>query len=145
MSDRPSMLDVYMTFAFTVAARSTCKRYGTGAVIVSSDLRSVYSIGYNGSPHGQSHSCNGETGNCQCIHSEINALLKVTQKDPDKIMFCTHSPCPTCARYMIQSGFSKLYYYHQYRLLEGLYMLSDAGIIPVQHWSIVRLSFGDIS
>lgn len=128
MDIRPSIEEIYMMFAIILSFRSTCKRSKTAAIITSRDLRRIYSVGYNGSPHKFPHNCTGLPGRCGCIHAELNALLKVQVYDPEKIMFTIMSPCPTCAKYIIQSGFSKIYYLKQYRKKQGLKLLNQAGI-----------------
>jgi dCMP deaminase len=113
--DKIPMYEVYLRMAELISNRSTCIRLKTGAVIVSSDLSKVYSMGYNGNIQGGVNSCNGISGECGCIHSEENALLKMTFDDKNKVLFCTHSPCKNCAKKIIQSGFSDVFYREEYR------------------------------
>ena len=116
--DRPlrsPMYEVYMRMAEQISGRSTCIRLSTGSVITSHDLQKVYSVGFNGNIKGGVNSCNGIEGQCGCIHSEENALLKIGVGDKNKILFCTHSPCKGCAKKIIQSGFSDIFYRNEYR------------------------------
>jgi len=63
-----------------------------------------------------------------CVHAEINALIKVRVNDPRKVVFVTGQPCVTCAKAIINSGASKIYYRSAYRSDEGLELFKKAGI-----------------
>lgn len=63
-----------------------------------------------------------------CVHAEINALIKVRANDPEKVVFVTGQPCVTCAKAIINSGASKIYYRSAYRSDEGLELFKKAGI-----------------
>ena len=63
-----------------------------------------------------------------CVHAEINALIKVRVNDPEKVVFVTGQPCATCAKAIINSGASKIYYRSAYRSDEGLELFRKAGI-----------------
>lgn len=133
---RPPLTDIYMRLAFDLARRSTCKRLQVGSVIVTADLQQVLAIGYNGTGKGMPNdSCTGERGTCGCLHSEVNALIKCGRQHPDKVLFVTDSPCPMCAKAIINSGFSVVYYNRQYRDNEGLNILRNACIRTLS-WAI---------
>lgn len=63
-----------------------------------------------------------------CVHAEINALIKVRVNDPKKVVFVTGQPCVTCAKAIINSGASKVYYRSAYRSTEGLDLIKRIGI-----------------
>lgn len=126
--DRIPIFEIYMRMAEQVSLRSSCIRLKTGAVIVSSDLTQVYSIGFNGSVKGWVNSCNGIEGKCGCLHAEENALLKVRIADKNKVLFCTDSPCMDCAKKLIQSGFSDVFYRREYRDKKPIVFLHYHGI-----------------
>jgi deoxycytidylate deaminase len=63
-----------------------------------------------------------------CVHAEINALIKVRVNDPKKVVFVTGQPCITCAKAIINSGASKVYYRAAYRSSEGLDLIKRASI-----------------
>ena len=127
MEDRISLIECYLLFAKIISKRSTCKRYGTGTVITSTDMTKVFSVGYNGSPHNVKHNCNGKIGSCSCLHSEQNALLKKNTLE-EAMMFLTHSPCEICARFILQSNIKIIYYAKAYRILEPVDYLKNYGI-----------------
>lgn len=127
--ERPTLREVFGRFSQLVALRSTCTRLQVGSVITSADFTRVLSIGYNGNARGLPNTCDREeAGNCGCIHSEINALLKLDYTEPHKIMFITDSPCAACAKAIINAGIDKVYYLREYRIRDGLDLLRQAGI-----------------
>ena len=127
-----------MKLAFDLSLRSTCSRLKVGAVIVSKDYSRVYGIGYNGNAAGLANGCDRNTpGNCGCLHAEDNALLK-TNGGPEvpKIAFVTHQPCSYCAKRIVnKGGVDKVYYFHRYRLRDGIEILEKSGI------QVIRSSF----
>jgi dCMP deaminase len=128
--ERPSLESLIMDFAMALTRRATCKRFQVGCVIASQDMTQIYGFGYNGTAKGRSHDeCHvDQPGSCGCVHSEINALIKVRANDPKKVAFVTAQPCVTCAKAIVNSGVSKLYYRSAYRSDEGLEILKDAGV-----------------
>ena len=128
--ERPSLESLIMDFAMALTRRATCKRFQVGCVITSQDMTQIYGFGYNGTAKGRSHEeCRvDQPGGCGCVHSEINALIKVRANDPKKVVFVTAQPCITCAKAIGNSGVSKVYYRSAYRSDEGLDILKDAGI-----------------
>jgi dCMP deaminase len=142
-SDRISMPEVFMRFAETVALRSVCDRnVQVGAVIATDTLTNVVSIGYNGPARGLPHDCMSITqapverqvslgpidfvktqpvaGTCTCVHAEANALIKAPYDAGSLVMFTTLSPCPACARLILNSRVTVVYYREEYRIPEGL-------------------------
>lgn len=127
--ERPSLESIYMDLAMSLTRRATCKRMQYGCVVASQDMSQVYSLGYNGTARGfPNDDCSGEEGNCGCVHAEMNALIKVKHNDPGKVLFVTGIPCKLCAKMVINSGASKVYYRSAYRSNEGLEMLQRAAI-----------------
>jgi deoxycytidylate deaminase len=62
----------------------------------------------------------------------MNALIKAPYDKGPLVMFSTTSPCQTCAMLIRQSRIEAIYYTTPYRLLEGVTLLQDRGLI-VQH------------
>jgi len=114
----------------SLTRRATCKRAQFSCVITSEDMTQIYGFGYNGTAKGLPHDdCKfDQPGNCQCVHAEQNALIKVRVNDPRKVVFVTGQPCVTCAKLIINSGASKVYYRSAYRSDEGLEVIKKAGI-----------------
>lgn len=145
MSDTPliriSKEEMYMRMALILSARSTCRRKDesgsikrVGCIITTHDLNNVLSVGYNGNAAGLEDRCDNpdQPGNCGCLHAEENAISKCHAPDRNKIMFSTDSPCVRCSKFIIQNGFSKVYYLRQYRVTDGLALLHKVGIETAQ-------------
>ena len=135
---RPPLYEVYMRMAEELAKRSTCARLQVGTVLTGPDLEHVVAIGYNGNARGFPNRCDSdEVGRCGCIHSEMNALVKAPGELRDKVAFITASPCPMCAKLMIQANVSHVFYRQAYRDRSGLEILGRAGVVTVHYirWS----------
>ena len=128
--ERPSLESLVMDFAMSLTRRATCKRFQVGCVITSEDMTQIYGFGYNGTAKGLSHDdCKvDQQGGCGCVHSEVNALIKVRANDPRKVVFVTAQPCVTCAKAIVNSGVSKVYYRATYRSDDGLDIIRKVGI-----------------
>jgi len=123
---RLSKEELMMGIAELVSKRSTCSRLQVGSVITDSTMKEIISYGYNGNYSGGPNECDSdEIGNCGCIHSEINSLIKAKQRG--EIIFITFAPCLMCAKAIINSGIKKVYYKKDYRNKSGLNLLK--GII----------------
>lgn len=112
--------------------RSTCKRLNVGSLLTDEKMNQIYSFGYNGNYAGGPNECDSdEPGNCGCVHSEVNCLIKVR---PDKatVMFITDSPCKACAKLIVNAGIKKIYYHREYRNPDGLNLLKSAGVLVQQ-------------
>lgn len=119
---------VFSRFALELATLSKCTDRGVAAVITDKGLTQVYSIGINGGPTGGLDCLCSLGGKYTCIHAEANALAKCRSADQEKVMFCTLSPCVTCAGLIINNGFSAVVVIDGYKDNTGIKMLQDAGI-----------------
>ena len=71
----------------------------------------------------------------EVLHAESNALMKIaksTLTSKGSVLYTTTSPCFECAKLIIQSGVSKVYYCEDYRDMSGIELLEKAGIIVEQ-------------
>jgi dCMP deaminase len=128
----PELINAYMDVAERFAQVSKCSRLKVGAIIVKNG--SILAHGWNGTPSGY------KTNDCECadgttspfvLHAEQNVLMKMaksTESIEGADLFCTHSPCPECAKLIAQSGIRKVYYKNKYRLSEGLDALNELGV-----------------
>ena len=131
---RIPLFEVYMRMAEELAKRSTCTRLQVGTVVTDANLENVLGIGYNGNAKGLPHRCDSAVpGACGCIHSEINALIKAPGSIRNKVVFVTNSPCVMCAKLIINSGVTHVYYRRTYRDPTGLEILREAGINTVEY------------
>lgn len=123
---RISRDEMLMEIAYVVAKRSTCNRLQVGAVLAF-DGR-VVSIGYNGSRPGHPHctpgSCNPDHRCTRTIHAEKNAInwarLTGIEDFSNMVLYVTDSPCPDCAKYIVDAGIRIVYYSREYRLTDGI-------------------------
>jgi dCMP deaminase len=131
-TDRIPLFEVYMRMAEELAKRSTCSRLQVGTVVTDARLENVLAIGYNGNARGLPNRCDSSVpGNCGCIHSEVNALVKAPGAIKDKVLFVSSSPCIMCSKLMINSGVTHVFYRELYRDPRGVELLADAGVTPV--------------
>ncbi len=127
---RPDWDTYFLRIAKLVAQRSTCLRRQVGAVIVSENR--ILATGYNGAPHGIAHcyqrpdGCLRESLNipsgqrqelCRGLHAEQNAILQasafgVSLKNSE--IYCTHQPCVTCAKMIINAGIKRIVFLGDY-------------------------------
>lgn len=134
---KPSFHTIYMNLASDLAGRSHCVRAQVGAVLTK-DTR-IISIGYNGPPP-HTHNCDEEwpetgcdrdsKGSCSlALHAEENAILYAV-KNGSKIegatLYTTLSPCIACARLILSSGITEVFYRDSYAAYKGL--KNDEGV-----------------
>ena len=152
ISERPDWDTYFLRIAQLVAQRSTCLRRQVGAVIVRDNR--LLATGYNGAPNNVAHcfqlpgGClrearkipSGERQElCRGLHAEQNAILQaaafgVSLKGGD--CYCTHQPCITCAKMLINAGIKRVVFLGEYPDELSLEMLKEAKII------IERLEIG---
>jgi len=131
-TDRIPLFEVYMRMAEELAKRSTCRRLQVGTVVTDAQLENVLGIGYNGNARGLPNRCDSNVpGQCGCIHSEVNALVKAPGAIRDKVVFVTNSPCVMCAKLVINSGVTHLFFRRIYRDPSGIEILRSAGVTTV--------------
>jgi len=130
--DRIPLYEVYMRMAEELAKRSTCARLQVGTVVTDQRLENVLAIGYNGNARGLPNKCDSAVpGSCGCIHSEMNALVKAPGNVRDKVVFVSASPCVMCAKLIINSGVTHVFYRKAYRDPSGVEVLQKGEVVPV--------------
>ena len=122
--------------ALITSLRSTCGRKMVGAIIAREGR--IISSGYAGPPSGFPHcdkACkvaSGAMGGCQrTIHAEQNAIAYAARHGisaQNSTLYCTLSPCTSCAKLIINSGIIEVKYIEQYRDTSGIDLLKSAGI-----------------
>ena len=63
----------------------------------------------------------------------VNALVKAPGGIRNKVVFVTDSPCVACAKLMINSGVTHVFYRRPYRDPSGIELLARSGITPVHY------------
>jgi dCMP deaminase len=140
--DRIGLDEAYMQMAEVWAKRSKAVRKQVGAIMVK-DYQ-IISDGYNGMPAGSA----GDDDVCEVwedvdgpgfvvrhelitkpevLHGESNCLLKIAKLGgrgaEGSTMYVTMSPCPECAKLIIQAKVARVVYREKYRLTAGIDML----------------------
>jgi dCMP deaminase len=130
IDERPDWDTYFLRITQLIAQRSTCMRRQVGAVIVKD--RRILATGYNGAPNGVPHcfqlpgGCLREAQNipsgqrqelCRGLHAEQNAILQaaafgVSLKGSE--LYCTHQPCVTCAKMLINAGVKRVVFLGSY-------------------------------
>ena len=129
-NSRPSWDQVWNSVAFKIAERSVDDRLKVGAIVVTTDNTQVLAVGYNGNYAGGPNEVESENpGESGLLHAEINALLKMDYNNPKKKkLYLTLSPCRMCAKAIVNSGVSEVFYSEVYRDTSSFKILDDAKI-----------------
>lgn len=93
----------------------------------------IISDGYNGTPSGFENKCEDENFQSKpyVLHAEANAITKVARSHNSSdgaTLYVTASPCIECAKLIIQSGIKRVIYGEEYRIMDGVELLREAGI-----------------
>lgn len=131
----------YLKMAGVWAVNSYCVRRQVGALIVKD--RSIISDGYNGTPSGFENVCEDEEGCTKpyVLHAEANAITKMAKSNNSSngaTLYVTAAPCMECAKLIIQSGIVRVVYRDEYRVTDGIDLLTRAGV-KVDHISADEL------
>jgi len=122
--------NLYLDLVRRIAQESYCKRLKVGALIVKDG--NIISFGYNGTPSGLPNVCEDNNVTLPTVlHAESNAITKAC-KSPistdGSTIYMTHSCCVECAKLIVQSGITKVYYIEDYRDNSGINLLRTCDI-----------------
>lgn len=152
--ERLSREDYFLERLHLLERRSSCTRGQVGALIIRKNR--VIAEGYNGSPPGMPHCLDegceedileafvpegmggrlGELrdvkvpGCTRAIHAESNAIAWAASfgiATHGAAMWCTYSPCRSCAQLILAAGITQFVYVKDYRL-GRVDILDDAGV-----------------
>jgi len=127
---RPTWNDIWIDLATKLSERSVDSKTRVGCVIVTEDNTQVLAVGYNGDEKGGPNKrASEEDGGSGFIHAEINALIKMDYNNPkNKVMYTTVSPCPVCAKSIINAGIVRVVFDEIFRDDSGIKILERSGI-----------------
>lgn len=127
---RPDWDGIWMRLARDISGRSHDPRNKVAALVVTEDNSTVLGLGYNGDARGGKNVPDSmEPGMSGFVHAEANCLLKFNFGDHrKKKMYVTLSPCPVCARMIINAYIDEVVYDEEYRDTAGLDILKEAGV-----------------
>ena len=150
-SRRPTWDEYFMATAILMSTRSTCVNVRAGSVIVDQESKRIIGTGYNGAAPGMAscleRGCRKEakgldyeaslnTGNCEGIHSEMNALAHLTRlTHKPATLYATVYPCMGCAKNILGYGkINKIFYGTKYSKREQSTkdLLEKAGVQVTQ-------------
>ena len=136
---RPTWSDIFVESTLLFARRSSCVKAQQAALLVKDNR--IISVGINGPPSGHinciedggEEAC-GKDSNGSCflgIHAEQNAIGYAARNGINTevcVIYCTQSPCISCAKLITAAGIKIFYYLSEYRIRDGLDFLETAGI-----------------
>lgn len=142
--NRPSWDEYFLEIVDTVAKRATCDRGRSGCAIVKD--KQILVTGYVGSPNGLPH-CDqvghlfkkmidedGTISNhcVRTVHAEQNAICQAAKRGislEGATLYCTMTPCRTCAMMIINCGIKRVVCKNKYHSgNESEEMFAQAGI-----------------
>ena len=143
---RISFEDLFVETTKLVAKRSSCVKAQQAALLIKDNR--VISFGYNGPPAGTLNCLEdggedvcGKDSNGSCflgVHAEQNAIGYAARNGINTegcIIYCTMTPCISCAKLVSAAGIKEFYYLTEYRLDDGLRFLEYCGI---KAWKIEK-------
>lgn len=148
---------LYWSMAHAAEAQSEAKREQVGCVIVTPV--GVVLPGWNGQPAGHPTNCCENTEVLEpegphgiltprmktdrsVLHAENNALGKALRAGVSlegAYLFSTVSPCDVCARSIVPSGITHVFYAREHDDLTGVDMLLSAGLTAVRQDEIPHM------
>lgn len=139
MIERISRDELLMQVAELIGKRSTCSRAlavgGVGAVIAREGR--ILSTGYAGAPSRLPHCTDvgcemgSDEGCVRVSHAELNAIAwaaRVGVETGGAYLYCTYSPCPSCAQAIINAGIVAVFYRKLYRIARGVQLLRESAV-----------------
>lgn len=137
MSSRIERDDLYLNMARLYSQRATCIKAHVGVVAVR-DGR-IIATGYNGAPSGMPHctevGCDIVAGHClRTVHAEANVVAFAARAGVSldgASLYCTHTPCITCAKLLINAGVKYVMiarFYDNQELSDGVELMQQLGV-----------------
>ena len=125
----------YLRMAAIWSQNSYCRRRDVGALLVKDKM--IISDGYNVTPSGFENVCEDEENSTKpyVLHAEANAITKVAKSNNSSegaTLYVTSSPCLECSKLIIQAGITRVVFTENYRLDDGINLLTRAKIDVVQ-------------
>ena len=144
--NRISFEELFVKTTKLVAKRSSCVKAQQAALLIKDNR--IISFGYNGPPAGTLNCLDdggeevcGKDSNGSCflgVHAEQNAIGYAARNGINTegcTIYCTMTPCISCAKLVVAAGIKEFYYLTEYRLDDGLRFLEYCGI---KAWKIEK-------
>lgn len=140
MKNRPQF---YVDLINRIAEQSECKSRKVGAIIVKNS--SVFGEGWNSPPskckpedcercNSPEHKSGKDLHLALCAHAEANLIATCAKEGRDTDgaqMWCTTKPCAECAKLIVRSGITEVYYIHEYDSPMTDRILKNGGVFCV--------------
>ncbi len=141
---RASWDDIFSSIVKIVSYRSSCAKTKQAALIVKNNR--IISLGINGPVSGDINCIELENGESICGKDSQNSCLRAIHAEQNAIsysnmqgvsvfgstIYCTMTPCISCARLLVASGIKIFKYLEEYRLTEGLDFLKQYNVETVK-------------
>jgi len=133
-----------MGIAALYGQRSSCPRAQVG--VTATREGRVVASGYVGAPHGQPHCDEAgciivDNGCIRSVHAEANMIAWAARTGTslvDTVVWCTHAPCLSCAKLLINAGIDTFVWQYAYRDPKGLDLLINQNL-KVYHYPMVPI------
>lgn len=144
---RPSWDEYFMKIAIGVSSRASCHNVHSGSVVTYNNR--ILATGYNGAAPPIESSClvtgcrksakgldyeeSLNSGECIGVHSEMNALGKLSKEETKNLhLYTTIMPCHTCAKNMLPYGVKNVTFksfYSDDEITSTMDLLEEAGVV----------------
>ena len=117
MEERPTWKEYFKEIVILTSKRSPCKRLQVGCLLVNNNR--IISQGYNGFLPGCPHTSIIRNNHEQAtVHAEQNAICDCAKRGVScngAVAYISHFPCLICARLLLASGITKIFYVYDYK------------------------------
>ena len=126
--------DLFTTITKLFSLRSSCSKARQSCLLIKDNR--IISVGVNGAPSGTINCIEdggeevcGKDSNGSCflgIHAEQNAIGYAARNGINTegcIIYCTMTPCISCAKLIVAAGIKEFHYIDEYRIDDGLRFL----------------------
>lgn len=125
------MIRYYLNIAKHRSTLSCAVKKKVGCVITKNST--LISDGYNRPPAGYDNKCEDLNNKTKwyVIHAEADAILKLTKSNissNDSTLYTTLSPCRDCAKLILESNISRVYYIEEYKDKTGIIFLNNNSV-----------------
>lgn len=126
------MIRYYLNIAKHRSTLSCAIKKKVGCVIIKNST--LISDGYNRTPAGYDNKCEDFNNKTKwyVIHAEADAILKLSKSSAssnDSTLYTTLSPCKDCAKMILESNISQVYYIEEYKDKTGIIFLNNNGVV----------------
>lgn len=115
--ERPSWNEYFKEIVLATLKRSPCERLKVGCLLVLDNR--IISQGYNGFLPGCPHNSIVRNNHEQAtVHAEQNAICDCAKRGVScngAVAYISHYPCLICARLLLASGITKIFYVYDYK------------------------------